>query len=63
MKNARLLFAGSSLVERMYHSATLIGGDRVAVIGGRTSPTKPCRTLCLLHFQPDGDQDTFGAKR
>ena len=46
---------GAFPCERMYHTATAIGGGQVLLIGGRTSPTKPCPTTHLLTVNTDGD--------
>ncbi len=37
--------------ERLYHTSTAIRDNRVLLIGGRTSPTRPCQQIALLHFE------------
>lgn len=37
-----------SLVERLYHSCTLVDNGNCVIIGGRTSPIKPCTTVVRL---------------
>ena len=37
--------------ERLYHTSTAIGDDRVVLIGGRTSPVRPCEQIAVLTFE------------
>ena len=37
-----------TLLERLHHTATSIGGDRILLYGGRTSPAKTPADTCIL---------------
>ena len=49
-----IISSGPSPTERLFHTATPLEGDRVLLIGGRTSPIKPCNTISLLQLQRRG---------